>query len=90
MHFAEKVSQIYAPVAQLDRAQASDAWCRWFKSNRMHQNSIAFIGGAILVHGIVSRKRRVRVGSRVQLAIWRSQRAKREKGWDKRLYFCIK
>ena len=26
-----------ALVAQLDRAQASDAWCRWFESNRMHQ-----------------------------------------------------
>ena len=24
-------------VAQLDRAQASDAWCRWFESNRVHQ-----------------------------------------------------
>ena len=26
-------------VAQLDRAQASDAWCRWFESNRVHQKS---------------------------------------------------
>ena len=27
----------YVSVAQLDRAQASDAWCRWFESNRVHQ-----------------------------------------------------
>ena len=29
-------------VAQLDRAQASDAWCRWFESNRVHQNNRLF------------------------------------------------
>ena len=29
----------HAPVAQLDRAQASDAWCRWFESNRMRHKA---------------------------------------------------
>ena len=29
----------YALVAQLDRAQASDAWCRWFESNRVHHKT---------------------------------------------------
>ena len=28
----------YAPVAQLDRAMASDAMCRWFESSRACQN----------------------------------------------------
>ena len=28
----------YAPVAQLDRAMASDAMCRWFESSRAYQN----------------------------------------------------
>lgn len=26
----------YAPVAQLDRALASDARCRWFESSQVH------------------------------------------------------
>ena len=26
-----------APVAQLDRVQASEAWGRWFESSRAHQ-----------------------------------------------------
>ena len=28
---------LYAPVAQLDRAQTSDVWCRWFESVQVHQ-----------------------------------------------------
>ena len=34
---AVKALNCNVPVAQLDRAQASDAWCRWFKSIRVRQ-----------------------------------------------------
>lgn len=38
----------YALVAQLDRAQASDAWCRWFESNRVHHKTpVAFATGVL-------------------------------------------
>ena len=38
------LSNRYVSVAQLDRAQASDAWCRWFESNRVHQKGHPFSG----------------------------------------------
>lgn len=38
----------YALVAQLDRAQASDAWCRWFESNRVHHKTPVAIATGVL------------------------------------------
>lgn len=38
---AVKALNCNVPVAQLDRAQASDAWCRWFKSIRVRQKKTA-------------------------------------------------
>ena len=38
----------YVSVAQLDRAQASDAWCRWFESNRVHQKPPCLLVGRFL------------------------------------------
>ena len=53
----------YVSVAQLDRAQASDAWCRWFESNRVHQKKDNQNG--CLFFGVFGRsKRRIPVGSR--------------------------
>ena len=49
-------------VAQLDRAQASDAWCRWFESNRVHQNNRLF-RRLFFVYSI-DEKERFPVGSR--------------------------
>ena len=49
----------YVSVAQLDRAQASDAWCRWFESNRVHQKFDKFRLVEFFIHcesnGISSR-----------------------------------
>ncbi len=43
----------YALVAQLDRAQASDAWCRWFESNRVHHKTpVAKRNRGFVVHPI--------------------------------------
>ena len=52
----------YVSVAQLDRAQASDAWCRWFESNRVHQKRHPFWVSFLRVFG--RSKRRSIVGSR--------------------------
>ena len=35
-----KIMLLYASVAQLDRAPASDAGCRWFESNRARQKNL--------------------------------------------------
>lgn len=45
----------YAPVAQLDRAIASDAMCRWFESSQAHQQRDAAPKSLQLVQ--IARKR---------------------------------
>lgn len=37
-NIAEDRKNKYAPVAQMDRAIASDAMCRWFDSSRVYQD----------------------------------------------------
>ena len=57
------MNKAHAPVAQLDRAQASDAWCRWFESNRVRQADI---------DAVLSKRKGVLLGIPLAFLNWQS------------------
>ena len=49
----DKIELPYAPLAQMDRAQASDAWCRRFESAMVRQEKASLLQGCLFLRIMV-------------------------------------